>query len=165
MAGSVGEDPRGKIAALRALHARGGSTIPGDIEAFAHPLVTAARETGESLITAWRLAYELPPTDPRFLAMTEDEIIHDLLVRRFHDEHIQRVLNPAEAEIAAMAANPAKAGAALAKVKKAALESTALQRALQAIGVGAKAAPKATGDRSKVTVRTSPARKKDRTAP
>jgi hypothetical protein len=36
------------------------------------------------LLTVWRLAYELPPTDERYLAITEEEAAYDLLVRQFY---------------------------------------------------------------------------------
>lgn len=61
------------------------------------PYVLAAQREGESWETIWRMAYSLPPNDPRYLDMPEDEMLRDLLVRMFHQEHLHRMLNPAEA--------------------------------------------------------------------
>lgn len=113
-----------------------------------------AREEGESLLTAWRLDYKLAPTDPRWTEATEEAILHDLLVKRYHDEHFHRIMHPEEAAIEEMAANPVESGKALERVKKETLANPGVQRALQSLGVGAKQVQKPPGEH-RLTIRTS----------
>lgn len=53
-----------------------------------------AREDASSLRTAWRLRYDMPPTDPRFLAATDDMMLEDLLAQHFAREEADAVKNP-----------------------------------------------------------------------
>ena len=46
----------------------------------------------------WRIRYQLPPTDPRFLAMTEEDILIDLLTLAYHDEAKRREADPTPPE-------------------------------------------------------------------
>ena len=66
----------GKRAALRVLN--------GETGGPKHPLISDAEQEATSLWTLWRLAYDLPPTDPRVLDATEEDVVFDLLVRHFH---------------------------------------------------------------------------------
>lgn len=61
------------------------------------PYVLDAQREGESWETIWRMAYALPPNDPRYLDLPEEEMYRDLLVRMYHQEHIHRLLHPGEA--------------------------------------------------------------------
>ena len=75
---SRGSDSRGKRAALRVLNGEPGGQTAG------HPTVTDAEIEADSIWTLWRLAYGMPPNDPRFQDITEEEVLTDLLVRHFH---------------------------------------------------------------------------------
>ena len=96
--------------------------------------------------------------------MTEDEILTDLLVRRFHDEHLHRLLNPGEAEIEDLAADPDESGRMLERAKNRSLKDPSFVRALQALGVGAKTIKAPPAGERRLSVRTSPM-KKERVAP
>jgi hypothetical protein len=156
-----GGQPAGKILTLRALEARGEDEDP---VAFAAEHVQLARLTGESYMTAWRLAYELAPNDPRFLELTEDEILEDLLVRRFHFDHMHRLLHPKEAAVEEMARTPARSAAKLDKVRAALLADPAVQRGLQKLGLGDRT-ERPPAPVARVTLRTTTALAKGRTAP
>lgn len=75
--------------------------------ARADPYVLAAQHEGESWETLWRMAYALPPNDPRYLDMPEEDMYHDLLVRLFHHEHMHRMTSPGEAAQEAIQASRA----------------------------------------------------------
>ena len=46
----------------------------------------------------WRLAYDMPPTDPRVLAADEGIVIEDLVVLRYHMHERLRSMDPRAAE-------------------------------------------------------------------
>ncbi len=117
-----------------------------------------AREEGESLLTAWRLSYELPPTDPRWTEATEEMILRDLLVKRYHDEHIRRLTNPEAAAVEALAADPVGSAEKLERVKKATMEDAGTLRALHRLGLGAKHVEKVPTE-LRLTVRPSSPKK------
>lgn len=71
----------------------------------------ALRAEGEGIHTLWRSIYALPPNDPRALDISEEEVVEDLLVRRFHNEHMRRLLDPKFA-VEEEAATPEAASAA-----------------------------------------------------
>lgn len=121
----------GKIAALRALNAAEGS--PEDVEARQHPVAEAAMGEAVLHLTGWRLYYQLPPTDPRWLDATEAEILHDLLVLRYHAEHVRRMADPAADAVERTARDPEKAEE-LVTSGAAFLADPGTLRALRAIG-------------------------------
>lgn len=47
-----------------------------------------------SVRTVWRLRYNLPPNDPRVLEITDAEVVDDLLLRLYHDLHVQIAHEP-----------------------------------------------------------------------
>lgn len=69
---------RGKIVALRALNGPRREVTPAD-----PPAVRRAWEDSTSAMTMWRLFYRMPPNDPRVQDVTEEEVLHDLLVLEF----------------------------------------------------------------------------------
>lgn len=137
--------------------APGGS--PEHQELARHPIVAEAREQGEDIFTAWRLAYQLPPNDPRFLDITEDEIVTDLLVRRHHFDTLHRIHNPREADMEEARNNPA-ALEMLRKLTAAVASDPGLVRAWRATGVLPPEAPA----RRPVTVNAT-AKPRKKTAP
>lgn len=64
-----------------------------------------------SLRTAWRLHYNLPPTDPRYLNATEDEILEDAVLLAFRKRIDLETTHPA----AVVAADAARDAAAVAE--------------------------------------------------
>lgn len=145
-----GGGTRGKIVALRALEAQHGGRHRDEA-----PEVTRAREEGENLLTAWRLTYDLAPTDPRWLEATEEEILHDLLVRRFHHEHFRRLLNPEEAFVEDAARDP-EMPARMEAIKRRVMQDPGTVRALQKLGIGAKQTVKAAPAELRVAIRPGP---------
>ncbi len=67
----------GKSVALQVLSTPGGPNPAED------PGLWRALREAQSILTTWRLAYNLPPTDPRVAEVTEEEALHDLLVRHY----------------------------------------------------------------------------------
>lgn len=95
MAGSPGGARPGKRVVLAALRAHELRKPGEDSDRKLHDLYRDAA----SVAVTWRVLYNLPPTDPRFLAMTADDMADDLLQRRYHDLRIFYAQNPgAEAE-------------------------------------------------------------------
>lgn len=80
-------------------------------------------------------------------------MLHDLLVRRYHDEHMHRLLHPAEDAVERLAANPEAAREELDKVKRETMGNAGVQRALQRLGIGAKQEPPRPPSELKLTVR------------
>lgn len=60
-----------------------------------HPHLHELWRAAASPRTVWRLRYNLPPNDPRFLDMTDAEIVDDLLLRMYHDLRVDIAHNPA----------------------------------------------------------------------
>jgi hypothetical protein len=48
--------------------------------------------------TVYRMRYEMPPNDERFLAITEEEVLRDLLVIKYNREKVDDLLHPSSAE-------------------------------------------------------------------
>lgn len=53
----------------------------------------------------WRKMYDLPPTDPRFLDVEEDQVLCDLLAHAYYDREIARARNPAAAAVVELASD------------------------------------------------------------
>lgn len=53
----------------------------------------------------WRKLYGLPPTDPRFLDVEEDEVLRDLLTHAYYDREVARARNPAGQAVVELAAD------------------------------------------------------------
>lgn len=143
----------GKIAALRALNAAEGS--PEDAEARQHPIAEAAMGEAVLHLTGWRLYYQLPPTDPRWLDATEEEILRDLLVLRYHAEHVRRMADPAGDAVAQTASDPEKAEQFVAS-GRAFLHDPGTLRALRAIGTLPPEAPATPAPPRAIRVRRTP---------
>lgn len=81
------------------------------------------------------MAYGLPPNDPRFLAMDEDAMLYDLLLRKYHAGQIERAADP---EAAAMADKVASGelDEELARAQLEARRDPSLQRFLRALRGG-----------------------------
>lgn len=52
----------------------------------------------QSVETQWRLAYDLPPTDPRYLDADEDAIRFDLLVMLANRQKREEAMDPGNAQ-------------------------------------------------------------------
>lgn len=63
---------------------------------------TAARDYR----TVWRLQYNLAPNDPKVLAVTEDEMLHDLMVLVYYGHERRRQLDPKGATLEDLRAAP-----------------------------------------------------------
>ncbi len=63
-----------------------------------HPVLHAAYAAVGDPIEQWRCFYRMPPTDPRYLDATEEQIFHDLLVQRYLDDDTAMRANPSIAE-------------------------------------------------------------------
>jgi hypothetical protein len=66
--------------------------LPQDLTPYRSPLLWLAQEEAERIPAQWRVIYDMPPTDPRYLEATEEDMVLDLLVRKF----IQRKNDPRE---------------------------------------------------------------------
>lgn len=62
-----------------------------------------AWRTAHSLGATWRLRYNVPPNDPRFLDLEEEELLDDLLVLHFLDAEVRRAVSPGRAAAADLA--------------------------------------------------------------
>lgn len=47
-----------------------------------------------SIRTVWRMAYDMPPTDPRVLDADESTIVRDLMVRLYHTHEQRKIFDP-----------------------------------------------------------------------
>jgi hypothetical protein len=65
--------------------------IPGPT---AHALLHRAFVEARRPATAYRIRYNLPRTDPRFLDTTEDEIIFDLLTCTYFEHEVRKAIDP-----------------------------------------------------------------------
>ena len=59
-----------------------------------------------SIAERWRHVYNIPPNDPRFLSMTEEGMLEDLLIRMHHSAEMRRAMNPGKADVDTIAADP-----------------------------------------------------------
>lgn len=59
-----------------------------------HPRLHELWREAASVRTVWRLRYNLPPNDPRALEITDAEVVDDLLLRLYHDLHVQIAHQP-----------------------------------------------------------------------
>ena len=78
----------GKNAVLRVLTAQLGGPGPKP-----HSAVQAAFDASRDWFTQWRLRYNLPPNDPRYLEITEAEVLQDMLTIHFHRKWMTRELD------------------------------------------------------------------------
>lgn len=95
MADRPGGEQPGKRVVLAALRQRE-LRKPGE---DTHPKLRALYRDAASVPVTWRELYKLPPSDPRFLAMTAEDMADDLLQHRYHELRIFYADNPgAEAQ-------------------------------------------------------------------
>lgn len=66
----------------------------------------SAKVEAGSILTAWRLHYNLPLTDPRVQDATDDEVVHDLLVLHFHRQKQRDEAEPERVAAEELASNP-----------------------------------------------------------
>jgi len=64
----------------------------------AHQFVKSAYAAINEPSTIWRLRYNLPPNHPHLLAMTEEEVLSDLLTLAYYDEDRARRIDPTPPE-------------------------------------------------------------------
>ena len=81
---------------------------------------------------AWRRFYNLPPNDPRYLDMTVDGMVHDLLLHRLVDLAHDDALDPGMAQ-AEKLRDDGKAGAGMLERGAAFTEDPANRQRLAAI--------------------------------
>lgn len=73
--------------------------IKEDLDLLVEPLAEdpdfqAIEADTYEVLTLWRLAYDMPITDPRVQEATEEEIILDLAVRKLHQYRLEEAQDP-----------------------------------------------------------------------
>lgn len=59
-----------------------------------HPVLQRAYEHATSVQGAWRMRFNIPMTDPRWLEATEEQIVEDMLACMYWDAAVRRETNP-----------------------------------------------------------------------
>lgn len=62
-----------------------------------HTILHRAYRRSRTLETMWRMRYDLPATDPRYLEATEYEMLDDLLTCMYYDALVEETQRPLDA--------------------------------------------------------------------
>ncbi len=88
-----------------------GWTDPADpqgriLPASMHPALMRAAVAADDVATVWRMQYEMPPTDPRYLDADDDVVVHDLAVLLYYRRSMEAAVNPAAAALRSAKGDP-----------------------------------------------------------